>query len=100
MSYSSQHYQINHRIDAPIRLVGLTLDEAIPAFLVIGLGFYFNAQLLSIMMAACYVGIIKRLKKGQGTHFLLALLYWHVDAVISRMGLRLTPPASLRFWLK
>ncbi len=100
MSDDTTRYLINQRIDAPRRLIGLTYDEAIPALMMVGLGFMFDSQLIGMAVAAAYVMLMKWLKKGQGTYFLIALLFWHSSELLARSSLKKTPASCHRFFLK
>ena len=96
----TDRYIVNQRLDAPIRVLGMTLDEGIPAILAFIAFFLVGKIYIGVGVAVVWLALIKRLKKGQGQHFFFALLYWHAAKPLMRYALKKTPAAEKRLWLK
>lgn len=93
-------YRINHRLDSPWRILGMTLDEGIPAIAVFIVSFLLSHMYIGLVIAVAWISFLKRIKKGRSDYFFMSLVYWHCPASISRLFLTRTPPAEKRFWLK
>lgn len=94
-----QRYHINQRLDEPRRVIGMTLDEGVPMIALFILGFLIHFPVAGLIASAGAVALIKWVKRGQGTYFLLNICYWHSIHWVSRGVLIKIPPAEKRFWL-
>lgn len=92
-------YRLNHRIDEPARIVGLTIDEALPIIAVLGLALIFGAMVTGFLIAASFYCLMQSIKKGQGSGWLLCLMYWRLPHWVSRCFLKTMPPSHQRFFL-
>ncbi len=90
------HY-LPQMLDEPMRLVLLSLDEAVIFLLpLLVLGFVFNALLLGFMLGAMGVVFLKKIKGERGHYYVLHLLYWHLPPLFP---LRVTPPSFQRHYI-
>ena len=92
-------YRINKRVDEETRLLGLPLDESIPMLMIVLSAFLLKALLMGAVLAMICVVIIKHLKKGHGSQFLLNKLYWYCPKYIIKHHLIITPASEDRFFL-
>lgn len=91
----SNKYFICKKIDEPRRFVGLTLDEIVPIVTISVLGFILGSMITGFVSAGIVWGLIRHFKKGQGTGWLLSLLYWHLPLPLFSK----TPASAARHWL-
>lgn len=72
-------YRIPSRLNLPKKLLFLSYDEAIPFILLFGLCFVIlQAPLIGLCISVGWVFLIKYLKKGQGSDYLLVQLQKHL----------------------
>lgn len=83
-------------INQQARIIGLPLDEFLPAAL-LGGGFFFAGKvLLSLFVPLIFVLALKRAKAGKGTAHLLCAGYWNLPKCLMGPLMRSAPPAALR----
>jgi conjugal transfer pilus assembly protein TraL len=93
-------YFICKKIDEPVRLFGLTLDEFIPILITLGICTIFGSLITGFIFAGIVWFVIRNFKKGQGTSWFLNMLYWYLPLEFLRGVLFVkTPPSSARHWL-
>lgn len=93
-------YQIMKTIDAPFRLFGLTLDEAIPAVAsIVVFGFVFRQMLIGVIATAVVLIVMRILKRGKSGGFLLNAIYWQLPGVVFGAYLKRTPQSSNRHFI-
>lgn len=93
-------YFICKRIDEPKRYIGLTIDEIVPIIAISGICFFFGSLATGFVLAGVVWCVIRHFKKGQGTGWLLSLLYWHLPLhYLQGILFVKTPPSSARHWL-
>ncbi len=93
-------YQIMKTIDAPFRLFGLTLDEAVPAMaLIIVFGLLLRMMLVAIIATAVSLIAIRLLKRGRSSGFLLNAIYWQLPGCVLGSYLKRTPKSSKRHFI-
>ena len=92
-------YAICKLLDQEKRIIGLPLDEFIPA-LVIGIFFLISGvPILSVFVGAAWVFALRLLKKGQGSGFLLRQIFWFSPSAIFKF-LTMTPASFKRHWFR
>lgn len=96
MSSQERYYMPKH-LDEPMKLFLLPLDEflalAIPFVLI---GFFCRNMVLGLLLGAILFWLIRIVKKDQGQHYLVNLVYWYLPEVIR---FRATPPSHIRHYL-
>ena len=96
----SSKYQIMKTIDAPLRLLGLTLDEAIPAIAsIVIFGFVFRQMLVGVIATAIVLIVMRVLKRGKSGGFLLNTIYWQLPGLVFGAYLKRTPKSSDRHFI-
>ena len=97
---SDEKYTIYKTIDAPLRICGLTLDEAIPIIAsMIGFGFVLRNMLLALMASAVVFVVMRLLKRGKSGGFLLNAIYWRLPGAVFSSYFRRTPKSSDRHFI-
>lgn len=92
-------YFVPKTLDAPTRILALPLDEFVPAAL-IGIFFLIIGKLIwSILLPAVVVVLIKTLKRGQGSSWLLNVCYWYFPSAVMQSILRHSPPSHQREYI-
>ena len=99
MSNKRDLYLVPKTLDAPARVLGLSLDEFIPALLLGGFFCLLGKLILAMIVSAVVVVLVKGLKRGQGSSWLLNLCYWYFPHCLMQGILRSTPPSQQRDYL-
>ena len=99
MSDKAQLYRVPTSLDAPNRLVGLPLDEALPAFALFVLLFMAGDLIWAFVLGAAVVVGLKYLKRGQGRGYVVSLMYWYLPSCLTALLLAHTPPSHQRHYL-
>lgn len=98
MSQNINHDYICSCLDESTRVMGLTLDEFIPLFLIFVIGMLTNSFVLSFIGMMIMYAVMKRLKKGQGASILLILLYKNTYGSLSKTLFKEFPEPTKRLW--
>ncbi len=92
-------YLVPKTLDAPARVLGLPLDEFIPALIFAIFFFLIGKPIGSIAISAVTVILVKVMKKGQGSSWLINLCHWYLPKRVMVQLLRKTPPAQHREYI-
>ncbi|HAU0160080.1 TPA: type IV conjugative transfer system protein TraL [Legionella pneumophila] len=96
---SSMNYQFLNHIDAPKRVLTLTMDELVVA----GVGFMLliisNQKVLVSMFGLGLLSGLRYLKKGEGPKVLLVLAYWYLPSFITQFFLPKLPLSHHRVYV-
>lgn len=96
---STMNYQFLSHIDAPKRILTLTLDELVVA----GLGFMLliisNQKILVSLFGLGLLSSLRYLKKGEGPKGLLVLAYWHLPSGLTQFFLPQLPLSHHRVYV-
>ena len=82
-----------------MRLLGLPLDEFIPALCLGAFFFFLGKVLLSIALPVLAVVLVKTMKQGQGSSWLINLCHWYLPKTIMVGLIRKTPPSQSREYI-
>lgn len=92
-----QKYKTPQYLNEPYRLIIFTLDELFVAILTL---YVFGALcgfiLMSLVLTAVLLFLMKRMKGNEGAYFYLHIFYWYFSA---SPKLRATPPSWIREFL-
>ena len=92
-------YVVPKTLDAQTRIFGLPMDEFIVA-LVVGLGLFLNDYtVLGLIVPALLVCLMRTVKKGQSSAWILNLCYWFFPSKIMSCVLFKTPKSIVREYL-
>lgn len=80
------------------RWFGLPLDELI-IYLPFALGAIFSSHILFGLTLIALFALIRSLKRGKGSSYVLSLMYWFLPTGISRFFLWALPPSHFRYWI-
>jgi type IV conjugative transfer system protein TraL len=78
MNDDFKKYTFSQTINEQARVVFLTYDEIIPSLLLFIIFFTCRHFLIGFLLALIWVIVIKRLKKGKPTSYLLSVAYWFI----------------------
>ena len=92
-------YIVQKTLDEPTRIVGLTLDEFIPAALMALILFLAGNPLSSLVVGLMVVVAMRIAKKGQGASWLLNLMYWYLPKCFMKYVLPKTPASENREYI-
>lgn len=89
------------------RLFGATLDEVIPIIILFLFFLVLGSPYIGLILSAAWFFFIRKIKKGLGSKYLIAIIYWYCPALkYKRQGktfyktfLVKTPPAELVHWI-
>lgn len=95
---SRNKYRFPTMLSNQTRFLGLPLDEAI-LFVPQGLLLvFYNFYVFSITLIVSFF-VIRRLKKGKGSSYLLCVMYWFLPRSVTAFFITALPPSHLRYWI-
>jgi conjugal transfer pilus assembly protein TraL len=90
------NYRIPSRLNAPAKILFLRLDEGIPALLIFFIGFFLmKMAIMSLVLSTGWVLLLKHLKKGHGSEYLLVMIQKLMPFSIFKN----VPDASAKKWI-
>lgn len=96
---SDTRYQFLRHIDAPKRVMTLTMDELVVA----GIGMFLlvvsSQKILVALFSLGLFSVLKFIKRGEGPRQLLVLAYWYLPHEITKFFLPKLPASHLRLWV-
>ena len=98
MSGEGDKYNFPETMNQQDRYLGLPIDELIVTAPLLVLGVLNNLSLELGVIAGILWFIVRYLKKGQGSFWLLNFCYWHLPTFIFRVTFRLIPDSGFRHW--
>jgi len=99
MSNKRGLYLVPKTLDAQIRILGLPLDEFVPSIILAGFFFLLGKVLLSLVIPVVTVVLIKMMKQGQGSAWLINVCHWYLPKSIMHYWVRKTPPSQNREYI-
>jgi conjugal transfer pilus assembly protein TraL len=93
------YYQFLNHIDAPKRILTLTMDELVIAVLSTLLLIISNQQILVAVLGFSLLSGLRYLKKGDGPKALLVLGYWYLPGALTQYFLPKLPASHHRVWV-
>lgn len=100
MDGDAQQYLFPETLNQQKRLMGLPIEEAIVVIACAGIGLLCDIFIVMLFVAGALWLLIRHLKKGQGTWWLLNLLYWYLPTVLLRLQFRRVPDSANRHWMQ
>ncbi|EFH2718823.1 type IV conjugative transfer system protein TraL [Escherichia coli] len=82
------------------RIIGLPLDEAIPAAVLVLWGFFAKKYVFGLIIATVVWQLIRAAKRGKSSRWLYNWCYWHLPVELFRVVYRVIPDSSYRIWIK
>lgn len=99
MSDKRSLYLVPSSLDAPTRIIGLTLDEFVPTFSLAVFFFILGERIFAILIPAIVFAITKLLKQGQGSAWLINICYWYFPRWLVGGLFRRTPASEDREYI-
>lgn len=95
---AASRYQFPTTLTHQRRFCGLTIDEVVVYFPLIGCAIFVNMWIFAPALAIAFVGL-RRLKQGKGSSYLLGLAYWCLPTSIMRFFITVLPESFKRYWI-
>ena len=98
MNGEGDKYNFPETMNQQNRYLGLPIDELIVTAPILVLGVLNNLSLELGVIAGILWFIVRYLKKGQGSYWLLNFCYWHLPSLLFKVTFRQIPDSSFRHW--
>ena len=98
MNREEDKYYFPETLNQKERYFGLPLDEIIIVAPLALLGILNNMAIELSIIAALLWALVRYLKKGQGSFWLLNFCYWHLPSLLFRVTFKQIPDSSFRHW--
>lgn len=95
---SREKYVFPSTLSNQERWFGLPMDEAI-IYIPLALLAIFSSPFIFGLTLIIAFALIRKLKRGKGSSYLLSLLYWFLPRSISSLFLWALPPSYYRYWI-
>lgn len=100
MDRESLQYHFPETLNQQKRVLGLPTEEAFVIVACAGIGLLIDMFIVMLFVAGALWLLIRHLKKGQGTWWLLNLLYWYLPTALLRLQFRRVPDSGNRHWMQ
>jgi conjugal transfer pilus assembly protein TraL len=100
MDRDASQYRFPATLNQQKRIFGLPPEEAFVLISFGVLGFYIDLFIVMLCAGGAAWLFIRHLKKGQGSWWLLNLLYWYLPTVLFRVQFRRLPDSANRHWMQ
>ncbi|CAM3825875.1 type IV conjugative transfer system protein TraL [Rouxiella silvae] len=100
MSGELDKFKFPETINEQTRIIGLPVDEMflITTPILAGIGMNMGGQMCIV---ACLLWLLVRyLKRGKGTYYMVDMLYWYLPSFIFRIFYRVIPDSGNRHWIR
>ncbi|EOW6430039.1 type IV conjugative transfer system protein TraL [Cronobacter sakazakii] len=98
MAGEEDKYYFPETLNQQTRFFGLPIDEIIVIAPLTILGVMYNMSTALGIVSGLLWWLVRYLKKGQGSYWLLNFCYWHLPSLIFRVSFRQIPDSSFRHW--
>src|SRR3989338_9717680 len=92
-------YVVCKTLDQPICIIGLPLDEFLITTVIAGFFFIIGKLILSMVIGLLTVILLRIMKRGQGSGWLINVFYWYLPQKLSKAFIRYTPASKNREWI-
>jgi conjugal transfer pilus assembly protein TraL len=93
------YYRLLIHLDAPKRVLSLTLDELVIAVMGFSMLALTNHKLLGALISLGLLSVLRCLKRGQNPMILLVLAYWYLPYAVTRFFLPRLPVSHHRLYI-
>lgn len=100
MDSEDDKYVFPETINEQSRFIGLPYDELFIIASLVLTGITYNMTGTLSALAAFLWLFVRRLKKGQGSAWLLNLIYWYTPFFLIGIAFRKIPDSGNRHWMK
>jgi len=98
MNGEDDKYYFPETLNQQDRYLGLPLDELIIVAPLILLGVLNDMSTELTIIAGLLWALVRYLKKGQGSYWLLNFCYWYLPTLLFKIAFRQIPDSSFRHW--
>ncbi|MEQ9883229.1 type IV conjugative transfer system protein TraL [Pectobacterium brasiliense] len=98
MSGEDDKYYFPETLNQQERIIGLPVDEFIVVAPLLIAGIVYNMSTVLSVVAGLLWLLIRYLKKGQGSYWLLNFCYWRLPYFVFKITFRQIPDSSFRHW--
>ncbi len=98
MSWENDKYLFPETLNEQNRYFGLPLDELIVVAPLNVVGILYNMSITLGVVSAILWLLVRYLKKGQGSYWMLNFCYWHLPSFIFKATFRQIPDSGFRHW--
>ena len=98
MNWEEDKYYFPETLNQQDRYFGLPLDELLIVAPLVILGVLNNMSTELSIIAGLLWALVRYLKKGQGSFWLLNYCYWHLPSLLFKISFRQIPDSSFRHW--
>lgn len=99
MSSKRTLYLVPKTLDEPIRILGLPADESIFGLFFAGFFFFLGKMFLMFLIPVAIILMMRMLKKGQSSSWILNVSHWYFPKVLMQFLLRKTPASENREYI-
>lgn len=92
-------YIVCKTLDQPARIIGLPMDEFILMAIVSSVFFILGKPILAMILGLLTIISIRVMKRGQGSGWLINIIYWYMPDFMLKAFIRFTPPSHKREWI-
>lgn len=93
-------YRFPKTLSEQTRIIGMPLDEFIPAGIFFLWGCISKKYLFGLIVSAVVWQLIKAAKRGKSSTWLYNWCYWYLPSWLFRPVYRIVPDSSFRKWVK
>lgn len=98
MNGENDKYLFPETLNEQNRYFGLPLDELIVVAPLNLIGILYNMSITLGIVSATLWLLVRYLKKGQGSYWMLNFCYWHLPSFIFKVTFRQIPDSGFRHW--
>lgn len=100
MSDNADRYLFPETLNEQKRILGLPPEEFVVIFICGAAGFFYNMLLAMFVTGGGLWLLIRHMKKGQGSWWLINVCYWYLPTTLFRVQFRRVPDSGNRHWMK
>lgn len=100
MSDNAARYAFPETLNEQKRILGLPPEEFVVLFSCGLAGFFYDMLLAMFVTGLGLWLLIRYMKKGQGSWWLINVCYWYLPTSLFRFQFRRVPDSSKRHWMK
>jgi conjugal transfer pilus assembly protein TraL len=99
MESPREFYVIPKHLNKGKTIVGLPMDEVLPALIIFAAFFATKHQLIAIVVATLWFVGLRMLKNQYGDNIIALSAYWFGSSAVSSSIFKRSPSAARRYWL-
>lgn len=92
--------RVSKYLNKPRIILGMTIDEFLPAFIVLFIGVMSAYLASSLVFCMIWVMGLKTMKRYRSPQFMRICLYWFFNKQLGVLAFKETLPSAQTFWLR